>query len=89
MSRRNDRQRAKARKARNEAYVEELLTRPVEPRKRWQGGKVDLKFGRHPDAVWHVEFSGVRVPVVLDDPKHMDGVVDLTRLALDAKPDVN
>ena len=78
---RDSKVRKRERKARNKAHVEELLTQEGESRKRWQG-KVDLKFGKHPDAVWRVEFSGVKVPVDLGDPDHLDGVKELTDLAL-------
>ena len=81
MSRRHDRNRAKSRKARNEAYVEELLSRGGEPRRRWQG-QLALTFGRHSAAVWQVTWSGVKVPVDMTDADHMDGLVELTALAL-------
>lgn len=76
---RDDKKRKKERKARNA----EARARPLvfgEPRVgRWRDG---IRFGKHPDAVWNPQWSGVKVPVDLADPNHMDGVVELTALAL-------
>ncbi len=82
MSRRNQSSHQKqVRKGRNRLYREQLLASPGEPRRRWQGS-MSLRFGKHPDAVWNVTWSGVKVPVDLADPNHMDGVGELTQLAL-------
>jgi hypothetical protein len=80
----HDRKRKQARKLRNRLYQQSLLTRGGEPRVRWQGS-VSLQFGRHPDAVIRFTWSGVQIPVDLADPNHMDGVAELTELALQGK----
>jgi hypothetical protein len=79
----------KARRERNRLYREQLFASPGEPRRRWQGS-MSLRFGRHPDAVWNVQWSGVKVAVDLADPNHLDGSVELTQLALNnAEADVS
>jgi hypothetical protein len=78
---RNNKVQKRARKARNRARHEALLVPRGEPRNRWQGS-IALRFGPHPDAVFRVTWSGVKIPVDLTDPNHMDGVVELTELAL-------
>jgi hypothetical protein len=88
VTRRNNRQRGKARKAANRDYRHELLTRSVQPRRRWHG-KVVLKFGRDADAQWHIVFSNVRFPVDTATADPMDGLPELTNLARFGSPDIN
>lgn len=78
---RNDKARKKRRKVRNQYAREHLLDNQGPARNRWQGSMA-LRFGRHPDAVWHVQWSGIKVAV--DDFATMDleAVVALTELAL-------
>ena len=85
---RDDKARKKERKKRNkdlEALRRASHNDPNEPgRDRYRDG---FRFGKHPDAVCRPEWSGVRIPVDLADPAHMDGIVELTELALaDPKP---
>ena len=82
MSGRDGKVRKKARKARNEAAIAELLRPKGEGRNRWQGGHVSFQFGKDPRTRLDLTLSGVKVPVDLNDPNHMDGVVELTELAL-------
>ena len=71
----------KARKHRNRDRREQLLVPTGEGRLRWQGS-ASLQFGKDPRTRMDVVWSGVRVPVDGADPDHMDGVVELTELAL-------
>ncbi len=91
MSGRDGKVRKKARKARNEAAIAELLRPKGEGRNRWQGGLVSFQLGKDPRTRLDLTLSGVRVPVDVADPDHMDGVVELTALVLakDDDSDVN
>ena len=82
MSRHGDKKRKKARKARNRDQKAHLLD-PVPGavgRLRWQDGVI--RIGKHPDAVWRPQWSGVKVPV---DPENLnlERVVRLTALAME------
>ncbi len=71
----------KARKQRNRDRREQLLVPTGEGRLRWQGS-ASFQFGKDPRTRLDVVWSGVKVPVDMADPNHMDGVVELTGLAL-------
>jgi hypothetical protein len=86
MASRDGKVRKRARKARNAAALAELLRPKGEPRRRWQGS-VSFQFGKDPRTCLPLTFSGVRVPVDLLELNHMDGVVELTELALHGASD--
>lgn len=46
-----------------------------------------FRFGRHPAVIWSVQWSGVIVPLKLAESIHMDGIVELTELALNGASD--
>lgn len=81
MSSRDGKARKRARKARNEATRDAGPVHHGEGRNRWQGS-VSFQLGRDPRTRLDLTFSGVKVPVDVTDPDHMDGVVELTELAL-------
>ena len=84
---RDDKKRKKERKARNAEARAHSMDNFGEARVgRWRDG---IRFGKHPDAVWHPQWSGVKIAVDLDDENHMDGVVELTDLALNGSKDSN
>ena len=87
---RDDKQRKKERKARNSAVRQAGPVYVGEGRNRWQGGQVSFQLGKDPRTRLDLNFSGVKVPVDVADPKHMEGVVELTALALKGdEPEVN
>lgn len=75
---RDDKKRKKERKARNAAVRAAGPQYHGEARNRWQGGKVSFQLGKDPRTRLDLEFSGVKVDVDVNDPSHMDGVVELT-----------
>ena len=77
------RQRYRDRRAQKWAAIAELP-----PRRRWQGS-VSFQLGKDPRTRLDLVWSGVRIPVDLSDPNHMDGVVELTELALAGAGEVN
>ena len=83
---RDDKARKKRRKARNQDARAHVLDNPGPARNRWQGAMA-LRFGRHPDAVWQVQWSGVQVAVADLASVDIEAVVALTELAL-RPPDV-
>lgn len=85
---RDDKKRKKERKARNAAAKVELLGQKGEGRNRWQGS-VSFQMGKDPRTRLDLGFSGVKVEVDVNDPSHMDGMTELTHLALDGNPTRN
>lgn len=82
MSRRNQLSaEKKARKQRNRDRREQLLLPTGEGRLRWQGS-APFQFGKDPRTRLDLVWSGVKVPVDVADPNHIDGLVELTDLAL-------
>ena len=51
--------------------------------------RVSLQLGKDPRTRLDLQWSGVRIPVDLSDPNPLDGVVELTTLALSVPSDVN
>jgi len=53
------------------------------------GDAISFQLGKDPRTKLDLTWSGVRVPVDVDDPQHLDGVVELTGLALKGDGDRN
>ncbi len=77
-----------ARRQRNRDHHDNLLANRGPPRNRWQGS-VSFQLGKDPRTRLDLVWSGVRIPVDLSDPNPMDGVVELTELALAGAGEVN
>ena len=81
-------QQKQARRQRNCEHIAQLIANSGPPRNRWQGS-VSFQLGKDPRTRLDLVWSGVRIPVDLSDPNPMDGVVELTELALAGAGEVN
>jgi hypothetical protein len=84
MSRDNSK-RKQARKIRNKYHKSHLLDGAI-GNDHWRGG-VTFQLGKDPRTRLDLTWSGIKVPVDLADPNHMDGVAELTTLALNTNDD--
>ena len=78
---RDDKRRKAARKLRNQQKNAERQNTPREGRPRWVGS-FSLQLGKDPRLKFERVGSGVPLPVDVTDPDHMDGMEELTALAL-------